>query len=119
MGVQIWLFNPRKALARASKSAGQGDSKRMVLCRLLDAGNQDKSVQRLARKAGRHRKGHFFLCGFRPGRLAGAAIGGIADQGVAEMGEVDADLVGASGFSRHSIREAKGRASGPNRSNTR
>ena len=36
--------------------------------------------------------------GLWPGRLAGPAICGIADQGMAQMGEMDPDLMGAAGF---------------------
>ena len=43
-------------------------------------------------------KAFFFRRGFGPRRLAGAAIGRIADQGMAQMGQMHADLVGAPGF---------------------
>ena len=55
-------------------------------------------VKRLAREPGRGGKGLFFLR--RPGarRLAGAAVRRIADQGMAQMREMHADLMGAAGF---------------------
>ena len=59
---------------------------------------KDKGMQCLTGKAGRRSKCHFFLCGFRAGRLAGAAIGGIADQRMAKMGEMNPDLMGAAGL---------------------
>src|SRR2546423_867853 len=56
------------------------------------------SMQRLARKAGCGFERGFFFFRTRPRRLAAAAIGRIADQRVADMGKVHADLMRAPGF---------------------
>ncbi len=60
--------------------------------------SQHKSVQCLARKSCCHRKRVGFGVGFGLGRRPAAAILRIADQGMAQVGEMDADLVGAPGF---------------------
>ncbi len=60
--------------------------------------SQDKSVQRLTRESGgRCKRGHLQF-GLAPRGGAGAALLRIADQGMTQMGQVYADLVGAPGF---------------------
>src|SRR5580700_6341425 len=53
-------------------------------------------MQRLTREICGGRKGDFFVRCLGPRRLAGAAIRWIADQGMTEMGQMHADLMGAA-----------------------
>src|ERR1700679_1867944 len=55
-------------------------------------------VQRLAREIRRRGKGGRLGPGLGTRRDAGAAIGRVADQGMAQMGQVHADLVRAAGL---------------------
>jgi len=54
-------------------------------------------------------EGNFSSIGqFACGSLETGAIGGISQQGMAQMGHVDADLVGSSGFERTPYQTGKG-----------
>jgi len=55
-------------------------------------------VQRLAWKVRSRCECHFLRCGFRSRRLARLAIGRVADKRMADMRQMHANLVGASGF---------------------
>jgi len=58
---------------------------------------EQKRVQRLAGKVLHRRIGIGLGWRLRPGRFPGPAVGRIADQGMAQMGEVDPDLMGTTG----------------------
>src|SRR6202789_3410178 len=59
---------------------------------------EQPGMQRLAREIARRLIGHGLRRVLRARRLAGAAIGRIADQRMAQMGQMHADLMGAPGL---------------------
>ena len=81
---------------REIRRPGGLETQGLVQARVLES--QHKSMQRLAGEIRCHCKRIGLGVRPAPGRGAGAAILGIADQGMAQMGEMDADLVGAPGF---------------------
>ena len=77
-------------------------------------------MQGLAGKAGGRGISGFLASVLARGGLAGAAIERIADQGVAQMGQMDPDLMGAPGLQPALDQGGKGPVlPGPNRSSTR